>query len=175
VVYIVTAFIILCIIIALAYFVKPSTHTKQPTKAPVKRKIFQKRDYFFRSAKERSLYIKLLSIVDKTQYAVFSQVRLADLVRTPFKGSGYDKVYLKTLPYHVDFVICRKPEYKIYLAIELDGPHHSTAKQIERDIFKSRVLEEAGIPLIRFRVEENLTTETIQNRIRSYIGGKEQA
>jgi very-short-patch-repair endonuclease len=112
--------------------------------------------------------------VDKTQYAVFSQVRLADLVRTPFKGSGYDKVYLKTLPYHVDFVICRKPEYKICLAIELDGPHHSTAKQMERDIFKSHVLEEAGIPLIRFRVEENLTTETIQNRIRSYVSRKEQ-
>jgi hypothetical protein len=46
---------------------------------------------------------------------------------------------------------------------------------MERDIFKSHVLEEAGIPLIRFRVEESLTTETIQNRIRSYIGGKEQA
>ena len=70
-VYIVTAFIILCVIIALAYLVKPSTPTKQPTKAPVKRKIFQKRDYFFRSAKERSLYVKLLSIADKTQYAVF--------------------------------------------------------------------------------------------------------
>lgn len=170
----ITVIIILCIIVALAYLVKPSTPTKQPTRTPVKRKIFQKRDYFFRSAKERSLYIKLLSIVDKNQYAVFPQVRLADLVRTPFKGPEYDQAYIKTLPYHVDFVICRKPEYKICLAIELDGPHHSTAKQMERDIFKSHVLEEAGIPLIRFRVEENLTAETIQNRIHPYVSGKEQ-
>jgi hypothetical protein len=137
--------------------------------------VVHKRDYFFRSAQERNFFDKLSRAIDRNKYVVFAQVRLADLVRTPFDGPEYSQAYLKTLPYHVDFVVCQLPQYKVCLAIELDGPHHSTAKQMERDIFKSHVLEEAGIPLIRFRVEENLTTETIQNRIRSYIGGKEQA
>ncbi len=169
-------FIILCLAGAVIYFlVKPSKPRPNgsgqtiPIPRQEKPAIFQKRDYFFRSAREKALFNKLKKAIDQEKYAVFPQVRLADLVRTPQGNPEYDQAYLKTLPYQVDFVICNCPEYKVCLAIELDSPHHATVKQMERDLFKSKVLEQAGIPLLRFRVEENFTLVDIQNRIQPYL------
>ena len=169
-------FVIAIIVAALIYLAKPPPKkpTKTPSKDPVKphivrRAIFHKRAYFFGSAQERNFFNKLSRAIDRNKYVVFAQVRLADLIRTPFDGPEYSQAYLKTLPYHVDFVVCQLPQYKVCLAVELDSPHHSNAKQMERDLFKTQVLEEAKIPLLRFRVEEELTPTVIQNRMQPYL------
>jgi len=167
-------------VLAIIYFIsEPSDTAKEKTtatsletaeiKKAKSQPIFHKREYFFRSAPERIFYEKLKTALADTPYTIFAQVRLADLVKTPFQGDFYKKMYLKTLPYHVDFVICHGTEYIICLAIEFDGPHHFTGKQAERDSFKSRVLQDAQIPLIRFRAEEDLTPMKIKSKLEPYF------
>lgn len=102
-------------------------------------------------------------------HVVFPQVRLADIIQTPHNDSEGDQAYIKTLPYHVDFVVCHRVRYRVCLVVELDSPYHASAKQMERDLFKTQVLEEAGIPLVRFRVEEKLTTDIIERRLKPFL------
>lgn len=130
---------------------------------------FQKREYFFRSVKEREFYHILQKALSDSPYHIFAQVRLADLIKTDPKFPYNRKMYMKTLPYQIDFLICKGDMYEIILAIELDSPHHHNVTQQKRDLFKSQVLDDAKIPLLRFRVEENLTPVMLKARLENYL------
>lgn len=132
------------------------------------RPVFQKREYFFRSI-EREFYQTLLKAISDSPYYVFAQVRLADLIKTDPNDPYEREMYIRTLSYQIDYVICEGSLYKIVLAIELDSPHHHTIEQQERDLFKSKVLHDANIPLSRFRVEENFTPVTLRAKLIHYL------
>lgn len=165
--------IVLSAIIIIKLF-KPKPPTKRPTthtitSPAVSRQIFHKASYFFDSAEQRKLYQALVQVLSQTSYSVFPQARLADIVRTDSNNQYDKKMYVKTLPYQLDFVICYGDTYQIKLAIELDSPYHHNIQQQERDLFKSKVLADAQIPLLRLRVEENLTHKVLTNKLRQYL------
>lgn len=138
-------------------------------KKPEPRQIFNKASHFFDSVEQRKLYQALSKILSESPYSIFPQVRLADIVRTN-PSNSYDKeMYIKTLPYQLDFVICYGSTCQIRLAIELDSPYHHNIQQQERDLFKSKVLADAQIPLLRLRVEEKLTHEALISKLRQYL------
>ncbi len=164
---------VLFIIGLIYFFTNPSKKSKSPpspSPAPIEDEFakFQKRDYFFRSQFERIFFENLKEALKNEPYYAFSQVRLADLVKTTTYNR--EAIYLKTLPYHVDFVVCKLPEYKIVCAIELDSPSHDSVKQMERDLFKAKVLDNAGLLLLKYRVEDKtLTPEKTRQGLRPYL------
>lgn len=58
--------------------------------------------------------------------------------------------FINNINTHCDFVIIDKIDKKIKAAIEVDGKTHTfDEKQINRDRKKNKILEIAGIPLLR--------------------------
>lgn len=85
-------------------------------------------------------------------WIVLAQVALSQMVvvlRTEQKSAVRNRIDKKV----VDFVICR-PDTSVVAAIELDGASHQAASRSKSDDTKSRVLEAAGIPLIRINTKD---------------------
>lgn len=150
---------------------------KPPSPPPVEEekeviKYFKRRQYFFSSYHERVFFEKLLKAFAGQPYAVFSHVRLADVINTVDYNP---KLFGYISPYHLDFVVCRLPDYQVLFTIELDSPNHNDSRQMSRDLYKTQVLENAELPLLRFRVEEkDLTPEEIFARCSPFLGRTEE-
>jgi very-short-patch-repair endonuclease len=50
----------------------------------------------------------------------------------------------------VDFVLCRK-DGSVLVVIEIDDQSHLSAKRSETDRIKNKILEAAGIPILRWK------------------------
>ena len=48
----------------------------------------------------------------------------------------------------VDFLVCRRADFFIIAAVELNGPMHHLARQKKADSVKAHALQSAGIPLL---------------------------
>lgn len=90
---------------------------------------------------ERSLYNQLCAAAPKL--IVFSQVSMSQIF--------YDlneKQLFAIGKKSIDFLLCRKSNTSILLAIELSGPHHNEKTQQIGDEIKKAKLSEAGISLL---------------------------
>lgn len=100
---------------------------------------------------ERSFYGVLCQALDRDRYAIFAQVRLADVI-SPAKGtskSDWQRAFNQISSKHCDFVICDADTMKIQLAIELDDSSHKKDKRASRDEFVNAIFKQASLPLIR--------------------------
>ncbi|MEM6560592.1 MAG: DUF2726 domain-containing protein [Planctomycetota bacterium] len=96
---------------------------------------------------------KPLFLAVKGKYRIFTKVRLADVVYIP-RGPKSRSDFGKIKGYHVDFVLADPDTTRPLLAIELDDRTHHGKRQQERDAFKDRVLEAAGIPILRIQAQQ---------------------
>lgn len=69
----------------------------------------------------------------------------------------------------VDFLLCRKDDTSIVVAIELNGPTHDRPEQRKSDEKKRSALEEAGIPLIVFYPDNIPDVATIRKELAPHI------
>lgn len=91
---------------------------------------------------ERTLYNMLCKAAP--DYIVFSQVSMSQIFYIP----AYKKFQVNTIgKKSVDFLLCRKDDTSIVLAVELNGPMHEKDEQKISDETKRAALTEAGIPL----------------------------
>lgn len=98
---------------------------------------------------ERSLYNMLCKAAP--DYIVFSQVSMSQIFHIP----EYKKIQVSLIgKKSVDFLLCRKDDTSIVLAVELDGPMHEKDEQKLSDETKKGALKEAGIPLVRIKIGE---------------------
>ena len=51
------------------------------------------------------------------------------------------------------------------LAIELDGSYHNDPEQIEKDLIRTRTLQEKGISMLRFKNEEMNNVNDVKERV----------
>lgn len=117
-------------------------------------------DNYFVASQEESLKMPVLSQVALTRIVEISK---------PY----YDGIQINAMSID-NVVVCKKAFPK--LAIEADGTYHSNLEQEKRDKLKDKILEDAGIPLMRIQVEgpkkniEVLYAEThIEGYDRQYI------
>jgi|GEM_PF-2818058 len=111
---------------------------------------FRKKDYLLTRA-ERSLFEMLCQAAGTGLY-VFAKVRLADLVWLRRGISHRQRLRNRMIAKHIDFVLCEHSMLRPVLAIELDDGSHSAPSRVARDEVVRRVLNAAGLPLLRVPV-----------------------
>ena len=85
------------------------------------------------------------------RYAVFAQVRLADVIQVSdgVMASEYRARFNRIACKHADFVLCDPQTLAVVGVIELDDRSHQRADRQERDAFFDAALQSAGVRLLR--------------------------
>src|SRR5690606_8722626 len=115
-------------------------------------------------------FYERLTQIAGDRYYVFPQIHLSSLLKNETRGKYYKLAFQRINRRSVDFVLCdlktRKPVY----AVELDDWSHDLAKRKARDEIVQEMLDQAGIPLVRFRDVNKLSDEDIVNKFREVAG-----
>lgn len=117
--------------------------------------IYRKKNYYPYAARhlltkrEYRFYLLLREVADEYHYIVCPKVDVKDLLSVTDQKQ-YMKYFHKIAQKHVDFVICDKDLYVLFV-IELDDSTHETKDAKKRDHLKDKAFAAAGIPLKRIR------------------------
>ena len=106
------------------------------------------------------------------QYYVFPQVHLPNILDHKIIRQNWRGALSHIDRKSVDFVICDKAYIKPRLAIELDDRTHEREGRIERDGEVERILNEAGMPFLRFMNNGRFDKEEIKNLILEKLSEK---
>ena len=151
-------FILAAVILALIILRMPKRQT-EPQAFP-----YQSREFLLSPA-ERSFLGVLEQVLVDTGYRVFAKVRLADIVEVNkgLQRSAWQSAFNSISRKHVDFVICRSDDMAFVGAIELDDGSHEKGKRKDRDIVVDKILEAAGITLLRVKAATAYAPNDIRN------------
>lgn len=127
------------------------------------------RKNYFLSRAEHECYDALLSAVG-AEYRIFAQVHLPTLVDGKIKGQNWQGAFRHINGKSVDFVLCDKAYMSPKLAIELDDKTHERLDRQERDREVERILEYAGLPLLRLENHGQFNATELAGKIRSALG-----
>jgi len=155
-------FIIICFI-CYAIYVQLSKNTNNNTeqikKAPYK---YQAKQYFM--TKSESDFFHLLNNVAGDRYFIFPQAHLSAILDEKVKGQDWKAAFRHINGKSVDYVLCDKQTLRPVYAVELDDYTHNYSNRQERDKEVERMLQCAGIPLVRFSGINNLNEEIVAKR-----------
>ena len=89
------------------------------------------------------------------------------LLRDQSKMDAEEQRFVNTRLSHLDFLIYNKVSKQPILAIEVDGFHYHKdgTRQAERDKLKNHILEEYGLPLLRFKTNGSCEKETLASKL----------
>lgn len=132
--------------LAIKFFTNNSTEKEEVKKKSIYK--YTRKDFLI-SRPEHEFFDILVDILGN-QYHVFTQVHLPTILEHKIKGQTWKAAFSHINGKSVDFVICDKKYIKPLLAIELDDKSHEREDRIERDSEVERMLQEAGMPLVRF-------------------------
>lgn len=118
------------------------------------------------SQNELKFYTALLEATKNKKTAIFSKVRIADIIETKFNQQRFLNMITSK---HIDFVICNPETSKILCAIEVDDSSHAIEARKKRDDFVNQALKDAGCHLIRFKAKASYNAEEINKDILKYI------
>lgn len=126
------------------------------TKNPAKSQYYSKKPL---SPPEQVLYYKLKEALPN--YEILAQVSFSRFIYTK-GGNQKDNKSLNNQARQkvIDFLICKK-DFEIIAAIELDDSTHIEEKDNERD----KILNSAGIKIIRWNVKKMPSNEEINARL----------
>ena len=110
-----------------------------------------------------------LHLAIEGKYALFAKVRLADVIECPRGRRDERRWFRKIGSYHVDFVVCESRSTRPLLVIELDDRRHRERIRRERDQFKDRALQSAGVPIYRIRAQQAYDPIELAKRIEEHI------
>jgi hypothetical protein len=121
------------------------------------------------SKAERFFYFALYKAVHERMH-IFPKVRLIDIVKV---RPGVDKPQHyrnRIIQQHVDFVLCERDTFKPLLVIELDDASHRDPQRQDRDARKDRVLEAAGLPILRYPAKANYNMWDVARAVEEKLG-----
>lgn len=116
----------------------------------------------FLSNRERAFYNKLESIING-RFKIMCQVRLVDVISVNpkyRKGKGGVGYFRRISQWHCDYVLIDE-NFNVKCVIELDDNSHNRPDRIRRDNYFNLALNQAGIPLMRFKNIKELDSETL--------------
>ncbi|MFA5936574.1 MAG: DUF2726 domain-containing protein [Candidatus Paceibacterota bacterium] len=120
-----------------------------------------KRKDFLMSRVEHEFFDILVDIT-KDQYYIFPQIHLPTILDNKVVGQNWKGAFRHIDEKSVDYVICDKAYIKPLLAIELDDRTHERENRKIRDEEVERILNNAGLPLLRFSNNGNFNKEEIK-------------
>ncbi|MFZ1074960.1 MAG: DUF2726 domain-containing protein [Minisyncoccia bacterium] len=140
-----------------------------PTSEDVEEKKYQyKRKDFFLSRAEHECYDALVAAVGN-EYLVFAQVHLPTLVDSKVVGQNWRGAFRHINGKSVDFVLCDKAYISPKLAIELDDKTHERPDRQERDREVERILQDAGLPLLRLENHGSFNSSELAQKIKDTL------
>jgi len=114
--------------------------------------------------KSESEFFRMLVNVANDRYFIFPQAHLSAILDEKIKGQNWKYAFRHINGKSVDYVLCDKITLKPTYAVELDDYTHEYADRQERDKEVERMLQCAGIPLVRFSDYKTLNQEDIAKR-----------
>jgi len=123
---------------------------------------------FFLSPAEHKFYDTLISAIGHSYY-VFSQVHLPTIVDSRVVGQNWRGAFRHIDEKSVDFVLCDKAYISPKLVIELDDSSHLRPDRQERDREVERILKDAGLPLLRMKVQSLFSPVEIAQKVSAAI------
>lgn len=103
------------------------------------------------------LFFKRLSSVAEGKYIVFPQIHISAFIDFKVKGQNWKAAFRHINGKSVDYLLCDINTLHPKYAVELDDWTHTRNDRVERDIEVERILQQAGVPLVRF--ENNKISE----------------
>ena len=120
---------------------------------------YQAKEYFM--TKSESEFFRILDKAVCDRYYIFPQAHLSAILDYKVPGQNWKYAFRHINGKSVDYVLCDKQTLKPIYAIELDDYTHSYPERQERDHEVERMLQSAGIPLVRFNGYKTLNQEDI--------------
>jgi hypothetical protein len=111
------------------------------------------------SPDELEFYKNLQPLAEAKSLAIFSKVRLADLVWIPKSYKSFSFFFSTIKAKHIDFVLCDKNTSEIKCLIELDDVTHDLPSRQSRDRFVNKVVSKAGHRFIRCTSKQHYCIE----------------
>jgi len=140
--------LIIAVLLAFSKVSKYSSHT---------RKIHKNNTYSYAikeypmTRTEAEFFVKLQNVVSE-RYYIFPQMHLSGFLNHKVaNGQPWQYAFSHINSKSVDYLLCDKTTLRPTYAIELDDYTHDKADRRERDAEVERILEEANLPLVRFR------------------------
>jgi very-short-patch-repair endonuclease len=97
-------------------------------------------------------------------HVVFAKVRLADLIDANKRHRSWQANFNRVCAKHIDFVVCDDNSQPV-VAIELDDKSHARLDHATRDAGKDRLLQAAGLQLIRVPTQAAYDFEAIRKLV----------
>ena len=123
-----------------------------------------KRKDFLMSRAEHEFFDVLTEVIG-SQYCVFPQIHLSTILNHKIVGQNWKGAFSHINQKSIDFVICDKAYIKPLLAIELDDRTHESENRMERDEEVEKILNDAGLFLLRVRNNGNFNKEEIRHLV----------
>src|SRR3989344_1493371 len=130
-----------------------------------------KKRVFFLSRAEHECYDALVSAVGN-EYLIFAQVHLPTLVDNKVVGQNWRGAFRHISEKSVDFVLCDKAYISPKLAIELDDKTHERPERRDRDREVERILQGAGMPLLRLENHGRFNPSELAQKINDALSKK---
>ncbi len=130
--------IVLIVLLLLVFFLKK----------PDKKNSYVAKEALLNGA-EQLLFARLEEALGKSDaFLILAQVSLSQLFDFDKKETEFMQKLNAVARKSVDFLVCRRADFFIIAAVELNGPMHHLARQKKADSVKAHALQSAGIPLL---------------------------
>ena len=139
-------------------------------KAPAEKTPFKKNKYFLSTAEQ--VFFRVLKHVVDERFEVLAKVRLLDLLWLPPQAPTKQKFRNMAQSKHADFVLCDPKTLVPVLVVELDDSSHQRADRQDGDAVKNRLLEDAGLPILRVKCQQAYDTRALAEEIQKAVGGR---
>jgi len=158
--------VIVALVVLLAFIstlVGKQTHMK-----PSAQYHYRRKDFIMTKAEND--FFDVINRAVGNNYYVFPQVHLSEFLDHRVKnGQNWQHALHYINQKSVDYVVCDKQYRRPLLAIELDDWSHNSELRRERDANVERILQEAGIPLLRFKDVGTLQAGEVASRLQSAL------
>ncbi len=154
-------FTVLLIAVVIAFEIFTASESSDKKEKPVFD--YGRKDFLMSRAEH--IFFDILVEVLGGQYHVFPQIHLDEIIY-PKSYSGKRIFSFRHINQKsVDFVVCDKAYIKPLLAIELDDRTHEIENRKRRDEEVERILNGAGLPLLRVINNSNFNKEEIKRLV----------
>jgi very-short-patch-repair endonuclease len=126
---------------------------------------------YFLTRAEHEFYDALGQAVGN-DFRIFAQVHLSSILDERIKGQSWTPARAHINRKSIDYLLCDKENISPKLAIELDDKTHERPDRIDRDTEVERILNQAGLPLLRIENNGGFEPTTIASQIRAALEKK---
>jgi len=118
-----------------------------------------------------SLIEDVLMADEFSKLSFVSHQPLNSIIRNPHKLNDEEVNYAMNSWTHVDFLIYNCIDKSPFLAVEVDGYkfHKTDTVQHNRDKLKDQILQKYQIPIIRFKTNESMEKQKLQDKLKELI------